>query len=114
MGRSLQVDELGVRIDSKQIAIAAFQRGTRQDDVLAERTPSQHGLANGIEPRDAVAIVERDAARHFLDVGRRMKRVAVNETPTELGTKQFADGGFAGPGGAHSKADHGNITANYG
>src|SRR5260370_25518054 len=111
---SLQVDELDVRIDLKQIAIAAFQCGTSQDDVLAERTPSQHGLANGIEPRDAVAIVERDAARHFLDVGGRMKPFARNQTPTELGTKQFADGGFAGPGGAHQKDDHGNIIANYG
>ncbi len=111
---SFQVDELDVRIDLKQIAIAAFQRGTGQDDVLAGRIPSQHSLANGIEPRDAVAIFERDAARHFLDVGWRMKRVAVNETPTELGSKQFADSGFAGPGGAHQKDDHGNIIANYG
>src|SRR5260370_14526915 len=86
---SFQVDELDVRIDLKKIAIAAFQRGTGEDDVLAERIPSQHSLANGIEPRDAVAIVEGDAARHFLNVGWRMKRVAVNETPPELGSKQL-------------------------
>ena len=43
-----------------------------------------------------------------------MKRVAVNESPTELGSKQFANGGFAGAGGAHQKDDHGSIIANYG
>jgi hypothetical protein len=62
-------------------AVALFKRGTRQDDVAALCVPLFHGFMNGIEPRDAVIVVEGHAARHFFDVSGRMKVVAIGKFP---------------------------------
>ena len=67
--RPFQIDELYIRIDLQAFAVAALQRGACQYHIPAIRIPLEHRLSNGLQPRDAVFIVKRNAVRHFLDVG---------------------------------------------
>src|SRR6266478_6494589 len=111
--RSFQIGQLHAGINLQALAVDLFKRGARQHDAAALRVPLFHGLTNGIQPGDAVVVVERYAVRHFLDVGRRMKVVAVGKFPSKLRSQQLADGGLSGSGGTHQEDDHGSIFSNY-
>src|SRR5260370_20507477 len=102
---TLQVDQRYIGIDLKQVAVAALEGGACQNHVEVLRFPLEHRFAQGMEPRDAVFVGERNAARHFLNVGWRMEIVRVSKLPLELRGEAFADGRFSGSGWAHQKND---------
>ena len=67
---TFQIDQLHAGIDLQPFALALFERGACQNDVPLLVAPLFHCFANRIQPRDAVAVVEGHAARHFLYVRR--------------------------------------------
>src|SRR6267143_4310371 len=110
---SFQIDEFYAGTTVQTFAVAALQGGARQHDIAALRVPLFHRFTNGIQPGDAVVVVEGHAVGHFLDIRRRMETVAIRKFPSKLPGQQFADGGLSGSGGAHQESDHGSIFSNY-
>lgn len=109
-----QINNLDFGAGAKLLAVRVLQCRASEDDVGTVSDPLHNAIAQGSKPGSAVRVGERNAARHFLNIGGRMKAIRVRELPAELHSEQCADGGLAGSGRAHHENDHGRIIAGYG
>jgi hypothetical protein len=79
----------------QNVAIAALQRRAR-DDAVPARVPQVFDPGSDrFQPRLAVGIAQGRAAFHLLDIGLRMKPIAVFKTPAEFLCEQRGDGCLA-------------------
>src|SRR6266571_2631716 len=99
---ALQIDETYVpaAVDD-DVAIAALERRAGEHDVPAGAARFVDERGDGVEPRPAVLVGERDALVHLLDIGGRVEPIAVLEFPAEAPGQQRADGALAGARDAH-------------
>jgi hypothetical protein len=86
--------------------IGRFQRGTCHDGALAGRKGAFDDGAKLVEPRPTIAIRERNAVTHFLNVYGGVEAVAIVKHPAKFAGEQTADGGFAGSADAGKNHDH--------
>ena len=108
--RTFQIDYLYIGIDLKNVAVALLEGGAGQGDIPFLSIPATDGFAKRLQPGHAIGVVQRDAVRHFFNVGSGMKIVSVGKLPVKLGGEEFANRGFTGSSRAHDDEDHGRGT----
>ena len=99
LAAALEQQELDVvAVVTQLVAVVALQRRARDHAAvgMVDQPP-----ADQLEPRPAVAVVERLAARHLLDVGGGVQVVGVLEGDAQPTGEGGADGGLARAGHAH-------------
>src|SRR6185437_3243812 len=103
-GKVDEYDSRSAAID--QIAVRALERGTRNDAVLAGVETRLDPLGHLLQPRPAIAVVERVSRRHLVDIRPGMERVALLERPAEALCEQLSDRRLPAARNSHENDDH--------
>ena len=102
---TLEIDQTDVcTITDQNIAVAALQRGARDDAMSARTTRLVDPGGDRIQPGPTILIGERNTAVHLVDVGGRMKPIGVLELPSQMQCEERADGRLPASRNAHD--DH--------
>src|SRR5690242_15976890 len=85
----------------EQIAVAALQGRTGNNDAAAVPVACPQGPPDSLEPRPPVFVLQGDACPHLLLVLRRVQVITVDETDTEPSAQQGPNRGFSRTRYAH-------------
>src|SRR5262249_61885638 len=82
-------------ITNDDLAIGSLERGTGDDARLLHCAPAVNPGGDTLEPRLAVRVGQRNAGMHLRDIGLRVERVTLLESPAEprrqfLGDRRLA------------------------
>src|SRR5215467_8330598 len=88
-------------VTDQNVAVDTLESGTGHDAVPAGAPGGIDPVGNGMQPWPTVFISKRLAVVHLLDIGLRMKPVAVLVNPMQALRQHGSDRAFAGPGHAH-------------
>ena len=105
-GCPAEINNFQIQVRAEQVAILLLQSGTGENNIFPVAIPAQQFIVNGIEPRCAIRIAERNAPMHLLPVYARVKIVRVQKNPTQAPRQQFPDGSLPGAGDTHDENDH--------
>src|SRR6185312_16655319 len=89
----------------QHIAVAALERGARDDAVPARTTRLVDPGGDRILPGPTITIGKRNAIMHLVDVRSRMKPIGVLELPSEMGSQQRSNGRLPAARNAHDHQD---------
>src|SRR5262245_8868292 len=82
LAREVDETDIATRAD-QHVTVPALERRARDDAMSAAAPNLVDPAGDRVQPRPTVLVGERDALVHFLDVGGRVKPVAILERPVQ-------------------------------
>jgi hypothetical protein len=103
---SLQIDEANFRPGAAQtVAVRLLERRAGQDCRSATIKECTYMVSQRSKPGITIVIGQGDSLAHFIDIGWRVKVVAIIERPAEILSEQLTYRGFARAGDTHEDDD---------
>src|SRR5260221_309919 len=102
IGVAFEIDNSYIRaVANDDVAVTTLQCRAGYDPLPALGAPAIDLCGDGLEPGEAIGIVQRDTAAHLGDVRGRMEIIGFGKAPAEAAGEERAHRRFAGSRNAH-------------